>query len=215
MKDPTQKYIRRAQTYWYTDGLAEIGFALISLVLSIYFYAQVTLDPQSLLYRILDVGFLLILLGNMLLMRKLVSTLKARLTYPRTGYVSYQPPGTYHRIASTLLAFLVAILLAALILSGENIEVYMPAISGILIGAALAYFAYRSGPLHFYVLAALSAISGAGLSLTGTGSIYGLSLYYGLMGLALLISGLAVLRNYLVKTQPPRDSQEDEHESLH
>jgi hypothetical protein len=214
LKDPTEHLIRRTQNYWYTDGLAEIGFAFISLVLSLYFFGQATLAPGSFLYRALDVGFLLILLGTGVLVRKLILSLKARLTYPRTGYVSYPPPKTYHRLGSMLLAILISSVLVAIFSSGENIEAYMPAASGILIGAALAYFAYRNGLLRFYVLAALSSLLGTGLSFSGTGDIYGLSLYYGFMGLGLLISGLLVLRDYLLKTQPLEASQENRHGSI-
>jgi hypothetical protein len=209
MKDPTEQLIRRTQTYWYSDGLAEIGFAFISLVLSFYFYGHATLAPGSLLYRILDVGFLLILLGAALLTRRIITFFKARLTYPRTGYVSYRQPNTFHRLSKMLLAMLIAAILVALFSSINNTDTYMPAASGILIGAALAYFAYRYGPLRFYLLAALSSLIGAGLSLSGIGDIFGLSLYYGFMGLGLLLSGLLVLRDYLLKTQPPDDSQEN------
>jgi hypothetical protein len=212
MKDPTQPFIRRAQSYWYTDGLAEIGLAFISLVLSMYFYGQAILPPGSWFYRILDVGFLLILLGTGILVRKLILKLKTRLTYPRSGYVSYRAPKTYHLIGATLLAMLIGAVLVALFSSVEDIEAYMPAVTGILIGAAVTYFAFRSGPLRFYVLAALSALLGTGLSLSGTGDIYGLSLYYGLMGLGLLISGLLVLRDFLLKTEPLEDAGEDDHE---
>lgn len=211
MKESTEQLIRRTQTYWYSDGLAEIGLAFISLVLSMYLYGQVTLAPGSLLYRILDVAFLLILLGTGVLTRKVILRLKARLTYPRTGYVSYRAPNTIHRLGSALLALLISFVLVALFSSSENIETYMPAVSGILIGIASAYFAYRYGPLRFYLLAALSALLGTGLSLSGAGDIYGLSLYYGFMGLGLLVSGLMVLRDYLLKTQPVEDSKDHLH----
>jgi hypothetical protein len=162
----------------------------------------------------LDVGFLLILLSAGVLTRRLIFQLKARLTYPRTGYVSYRPPNTIHRLGTMLLALLISIVIVALLSSSENIETYMPAVSGILIGIASVYFAYRYGPLRFYLLAVLSALLGTGLSLSGAGDVYGLSLYYGFMGLGLLISGLLVLRDYLLKTQPLEKSQGNDHGKL-
>ncbi len=214
MKDPIDPLIQRTKTYWYTDGLAEIGFAFISLVLSIYFYGYATLTPGSLLYRALDVGFLLILLGTGLITRKLILSIKARLTHPRTGFVNYHSPKPLHRLAAVLLAILTASILVALIASYENMEAYMPAASGISIGIALAYFAYRHALIRFYLLAALSSLVGIGLSFSGFGDIFGLSLYYGSMGLGLLISGLIVLRDYLLKTQPLEDSQDKGHGKL-
>jgi ABC-type thiamin/hydroxymethylpyrimidine transport system permease subunit len=206
MEDPSEKIIQRTRVYWFSDGLAEIGFAIMSLVLSLYFYGYAALTPGSLLYRILDVGFLLILLGAALLTRRLITIIKTRLTYPRTGYVNYHQPKTVHLIGSTLLALLIAAILVTLFSSIDDIDAFMPAASGILIGAALAYFANRYGPLRFYLLAALSSLLGTGLSLFGVGNIYGLSIYYAFMGLGLLISGLLVLRDYLLKTQPLEDS---------
>lgn len=211
MKDPTEQFIRRAHNYWFTDGLTEIGFAVMGIVLSLYFYGQATLAPGSIFYRILDVGFLLILLVSGVIIQKLVANFKARLTYPRTGYVSYRSPTTAQRAGAAILAILISILIATLFSSSDNIDAYMPAASGILLGAALAYIAYRNGLLRFYLLAAVSALLGTGLSLAGTGDMYGLSLYYGLMGLALLISGLLILRDYLLKTQPPEELQEGQH----
>jgi hypothetical protein len=214
MKDPTDPIIRRAKNYWFTDGLTEIGFAVICLVLSIYFYGQATLTPGSIFYRILDVGFLLILLVSGIVTRRLVTNFKARLTYPRTGYVSYRQPKRIQTIGVAVLAFILSSMLVVLFSSSEISPAYLPAASGILIGAALTFTAYRYGLLRFYLLAAISAIFGTGLSLSGAGDIYGLSLYYGFMGLALIISGLLVLRDYLIKSEPSElvgDSQERDH----
>jgi hypothetical protein len=214
MKDPTDPFIRRAQNYWFTDGLTEIGFAVICLVLSIYFFGQATLTPGSILYRILDVGFLLILLVSGIVTRRLVTYFKERLTYPRTGYVSYRPPKSIHFIGAVILAFILSSMLVVLFASSEISPAYMPAASGILIGAALTFTAYRYGLLRFYLLAAISAILGTGLGLSGAEDMYGLSLYYGFMGLALIISGLLVLRDYLIKsepTEPVDDTKEHRH----
>jgi hypothetical protein len=214
MKDPTDPFIRRAQNYWFTDGLTEIGFAVLCLVLSLYFYGQATLTPGSIFYRILDVGFLLILLVSGIVIRRLITNFKAHLTYPRTGYVSYRPPKRIQTIATVILAFILSSMLVVLFSSSEISPAYMPAASGILIGAALTFTAYRFGLLRFYLLAAISAILGTWLSLSSAGDMYGLSLYYGLLGLALLISGLLILRDYLIKSEPSElmgDPQERDH----
>jgi hypothetical protein len=202
MKDPTDSFIRRAQNYWFTDGLTEIGFAVLCLVLSLYFYGQATLTPGSIFYRILDVGFLLILLVSGIVIRRVITNFKARLIYPRTGYVSYHPPKRIQTIGTVILAFILSSMLVVLFSSSEISPAYMPAASGILIGGALTFTAYRYGLLRFYLLAAISAILGTWLSFSGAGDMYGLSLYYGFMGLALLIMGLLILRDYLIKSEP-------------
>jgi hypothetical protein len=202
MKDPTNRLIHRTQTYWYSDGLAEIGFTTICLVLSAYFYGQATLAPESLLFRILDVGFLLILLVSGLVTRKLVGYMKIRLTYPRTGYVSYKQPSPAQWVASVALGIIISSASILLFYTRDNLDVYMPAISGILAGFVLMFFAYRSRVLRFLLLAILSILLGTGLSISGIGDMMGLSYYYGLMGLVLLFFGSFALRDYLMHTQP-------------
>jgi hypothetical protein len=202
MKDSADRMIQRTQTYWYSDGLAEIGFSIICLVLSAYFYGQATLAPGSLLFRMLDVGFLLILVGSGLIVRKLVTNLKTRVTYPRTGYVSYKQPKLAQHLGTIISGIVISSIMVLIYNKWDHIEALMPAATGTLVGAALIFFAYRSKILRFYLLAVISLLVGGVLSLSGLGDMMGLSYYYGLMALVLLIFGLTVLRDYLVNTQP-------------
>jgi hypothetical protein len=202
MKDPTDRLIQRTQTYWYADGLAEIGFSIICLVLSAYFYGQAMLAPGSLLFRILDVGFLLILVGSGLIVRKMITSLKIRVTYPRTGYVSYKQSKPVQRLGIMITGIVISSMMVLIFSKWDQMEALMPAATGALVGAALIFFAYRSNVLRFYLLAVISLLFGGGLSLSGLGEMMGLSYYYGLMTFILLIFGLLVLRNYLVNTQP-------------
>jgi hypothetical protein len=201
MKDPTDQFIQRTQTYWYTDGLAEIGMTFICLVLSAYFYGQATLAPNSFLFRVLDVGFLLILVVSGIITRKLVTTFKTRLTYPRTGYVNDKQPKPAHCLGSTVIGLILSAALILIFSRYDHIEAYMSAATGILIGAALMFFAYRSRVLRFYLLAAISVLLGSGLSLSDVGDMLGLSYYYGWMALVVLALGLLTLRGYLIKTK--------------
>jgi hypothetical protein len=202
MKDPTDRLIQRTQTYWYADGLAEIGFSIICLVLSAYFYGQAMLAPGSLLFRILDVGFLLILVGSGLIVRKMITSLKIRVTYPRTGYVSYKQSKPVQRLGIMITGIVISSTMVLIFSKWDQMEALMPAATGALVGAALIFFAYRSKVLRFFLLAVVSLLLGGGLSLSGLGEMMGLSYYYGLMAFVLLIFGLLVLRNYLVNTQP-------------
>lgn len=203
MEDPNDRLIRRTQTYWYSDGLAEIGLTIICLLLSIYFYAQATLAHDSWLFRILDMGFLLILLLGILITRKFISFLKAHLTYPRTGYVSYKPPTPAQKLGSIALAIFTSAALIFVINFGRfNVETYLPIITGLLVGVILFAFGLRSRVFRFFLLATISALLGSGITLMNPGDMLGLSYYYGLIGLAVLISGLLVFRDYLAKTQP-------------
>jgi hypothetical protein len=58
---------------------------------------------------------------------------------------------------------------------------------------------------RFYALAAISLILGVGMSLSGLGNDPGLAIFYGLMGLAVTISGAVTLYNYLQNNPPAQE----------
>jgi hypothetical protein len=87
---PTDSPGRRAATYWFVDGLPEIAFGLALFILGVWGVALGVLYWRN--WWML-VGFTLayLLLIVMLIMhRRFLDFLKARITYPRTGYV--RPP---------------------------------------------------------------------------------------------------------------------------
>jgi hypothetical protein len=76
------------------------------------------------------------------------------------------------------------------------------------VGAILIFLqGRRAGLERFYVLGGMSILLGIALSLSGLPEGYGLGLFYGLMGLAYLISGGIVLRRYLLENPLPADAE--------
>jgi hypothetical protein len=81
------------------------------------------------------------------------------------------------------------------------------AMTGILFGAVLAATAGRStGLARFYLLGAISFTLGVALSFSRLPQGYALGLFYGLMGVAALISGGLVLRRYLSENPLPAEA---------
>jgi hypothetical protein len=80
---------RRAAAYWFVDGLPEIAFGVLFLAMGV---AGVALGfyPKDRLIRAVffavSIGFVVLFSWD----RKILDYIKARLTYPRTGYV--RPP---------------------------------------------------------------------------------------------------------------------------
>lgn len=193
---------KRTKRYWYTDGLHEIAFGFICLVLSLYFLAQVLLPQGSLLANLLTAGFVLLLLGSAFLTRWIVTTLKERLTYPRTGYVSYAKPAARYNWLSAILGLLFAILLVTFFATHPASLAWMSAASGLVFAAVWAALGYRLGLSRFYLLAGAALIFGAIPTFTGMQEILGLATFYGLIGLAMFVSGGLTLKSYLENTQP-------------
>jgi len=192
---------QRAQQYWFTDGIGELAVGGVFLLVALYFGAQAVLPEDSFLGSMLAPAMLLVFVGAGVIARSLIRTLKERLTYPRTGYVAYRQPDKKRRWITLLFAMGMAMLVSALFASAPASLAWIPAVSGLLIGVYWLYYGHRLGLVRFYVLAALSAIMGTAITLAGLGEARGLPLYYGVIGLALLVSGGFTLRLYL--RQPP------------
>ena len=209
MNDNINYHVQKTRQYWHIDGLAELVAGGIFLFLGAYFFALSALPPNSLLNTLLQAGFALIFIGSLLLGKRLVATLKARLTFPRTGFVAYRPPTNRSRWISAGLAFLMATLVVALMATAPASLAWMPAITGLIVGGAWLIFASRLGLPRFFLLAIASLVFGIGLSLTGLGDILGLAIYYALMSLTLLLSGGLTLRSYLKQAPAPQEEPDE------
>lgn len=91
---------RRAATYWFADGLPEVAFGLSLFVLGVWGIALGVLHWRN---WWMGVGFALaylMLLVMLIVHRRILDFLKARITYPRTGYV--RPPADFPNKSDSL-----------------------------------------------------------------------------------------------------------------
>ncbi len=201
MNDEIDHTIQRTKRYWYIDGLPDIVFGSILLLLGLYFYLKTILPPDSTLSSILTISFVLIVIGCGWGGGKIINYFKERLTYPRTGYVSYPKPKTSHRLATGIVGMLIASLLTVLIATSPGSLFLLPAVMGVLIGVAILYFGSKLGMLRYYLFAVLSALIGIGLSWFQIDRDLSITFYYFAMGLALMVTGIYTLWNYLRQTE--------------
>lgn len=201
MKNQIDHTIQRTKRYWYIDGLPDIIFGSILLLVGLYFYMKTVLPPDSMLSSMLTISFVFLIIGCGWIGGKIINYLKERLTYPRTGYVSYPKPKTSHRLATGFLGMLIASLLTALIATSPGSLFLLPTVMGVLIGVAILYFGSKLGKLRYYLFAALSALIGIGLSWFQIDRELSIAIYYFGMGLALMVTGIYTLWNYLRQTQ--------------
>lgn len=197
---------KRTERYWYEDGIWEIGFGLINLLLAGYFALARWVLSGQLPAPVLVVLQLAVLLAIFGVMGRLVRYLKERITYPRTGYVAYRRGPLKARARRILLIGLVSGGVAAglaLLSNASALRSYTTLISGVVISAMLVYLGARYDLLRMYGQAALTLAISLSISLLPVGEEAARSLFFGGYGLIFLISGSLVLAGYLRRTQPP------------
>ena len=206
MKQELNKSLLRAVQYHYIDGTFEFTFSGLCLVLAAFFYVQAKL-PESLISTILMWLFVLIIPSGSILINRLVNRFKEKVTYPRTGYLSYQKPKGVNKAVKTGFAMgvtaIIGGLMAAIITRSPQALDWMPGLTSFVFAFVFAWIGFRSSLPRFLLLGFLLLLSGVLLSVTGFGNILGLSLFYAIAGLLLLVSGALTLRVYLLRN--PRD----------
>lgn len=206
MDKQLDKAQQRARQYWHEDGVLELVMGGLCLLLGLYFYFQTTLDPESTLFQILNVGMVLIVFGGVILGRRLVSYVKDHFTYPRTGFVSYRRKHTekvqnWINVAVSIV-MLVVVLISVLLINATQAYAWMPVVAGVVFGVVMLVIAYGTGLLRFYILAGVCILSGSGLGLAGIGNILGLAIFFLIVGVGFLISGGFTLGNYIQGSEP-------------
>ncbi len=191
---------QRVKRYWYTDGIGELIGGGMFILLGIYFALQGFLRQNSMIGGILQVSLILVMIGGMAVSRRLINTLKTRLTYPRTGYVEYQVDEQkmkFRRVWVMILAFVISALTMVFVRLFQAFDSIV-AVTGVAVGLILVILRAKSAGLsRFYLLGTISIALGLALSMSGLSNGYNLGLFYGLMGLCFMLSGGWTLRRYL------------------
>ncbi len=199
---------KRVYRYWYEDGLAEIATGCLFILVGLVLGAQGLAPSGSSLGAIASLAFPVAVVGGVLAVRRLVNIAKERITYPRTGYVQYGRPGPRRRLLSAVLGGSMGIVVAAVLASGPASLVWLPLLQGLIIGAFWLYMGTRLDLIRFYVLAALSALIGIAIALSGVADLWGSAAYFGGMGVVMVVGGGLALRSYLRQTQPTGEEGE-------
>ena len=206
MNNNLDQTIKRTRQYWYVDGLAEIAFGGLCLLLGLYFFTRAASPSGSAIGFILDVGFVILVVGYGFLAGRILKAVKTRLTYPRTGYISYSHSKVKKRRTTAIIGVIIGAVLGVTFSAAPASLDWIPAINGLLIGGAWLFVAYKIGLPRFYAMALLSALLGIGISIAGLGDRLGLAVYYLATSLIMLALGGFTLYAYLRDTQPPRST---------
>ncbi len=204
MKDNFGQLLRRPRQYWFADGLPEIAIGCIFLVTGLLISGQAAAPGGSPWKGLTSLAFPILIVGGMWLAQRLVAAAKARLTYPRTGYVAYPRPSRRRRVLSTVLGAVAGGLAAFMLLTATALTFRLSfLLQGLFVGLLMALIG--QGLVRFYVLGALAAILGISLAVAAIPEEPGTGIFYGLIGLALVISGVITLWRYLRQNPLPQE----------
>ena len=204
MSDTYKDIEQKTRRYWYVDGLAEIFIGLLLAVTGLMVLAMEAAPPGSWQRITLVSGMMVIILGGAWLGGKIVKAVKARVTYPRTGYVSYHKPSRQRRRRNILIMIPIAAIWTILVvIFGKGLIAWAPLIEGLVLAAIL--WVAGMGMLRFYLLAGLSLAVGGILAYLQIGENMGQMAFNAVMGLFLAISGTITLIQYLRQTSTPGD----------
>lgn len=202
----TDNILKHAYAHWFEDGLAEIRLGIVLTAVGALRALIHFNPPPSPAYYWLSASILIVLLGYGWGSTRAVKAFKARITYPRTGYVANKPRPRH--LKRWLVILLLAGILGGLIGVAATrpdvpfIEAFVPITMGVCGAAASVYVARRSGVARFYTLAVLSAGIGIAVSLLDVGLVLGISYFYFSVGLAQVVVGSVGLVLYLRRNRP-------------
>jgi hypothetical protein len=196
---------KRAHQHWYEDGIAEIVVGIYFLLLALLFYAQDWLGWPLLM----AVGLPLITIGGLFALAPLVQRAKARITYPRTGFVHHRSRTAKFRWPALLLGAAIGLTIGILVgglvtfpvQDEEALLVWLPLVQATLLALILGLMAHRFDLARYYVLSGISLIVGAAIVVARVGLEVGTAVHMTIMGAAFISAGLITLRNFLRQTE--------------
>ncbi|MCE1255279.1 MAG: hypothetical protein LWX83_17235 [Anaerolineae bacterium] len=200
---------KKAMQYWYVDGLSELSVGLLFLLLGLtYWLVNIWPHPQ----RGFFLGLLLplIQLGLFLAGAWVVRELKKRLTYPRTGFISYRRPPLKKRLPRTLFSMLAALIVSALtigllsylMINGFLSDNWITTVTAFFIAIICLVFNASIRLTRFYILALYVFLAGLFISLSGINPDISNPCFLMLVGVGWLVSGAVTLYVYLKNTSP-------------
>jgi len=193
---------RRARRYWYEDGLGEIAVGAVFTLLGGYFAVQATLAGRldRLADVLLNLLFPIIVIAAGLGMRRIIGKVKERLVFPRAGYARCAEIRRVPKWVTGMIAGATAGLIAALVRTAPDIEAWVPAFQGFVMGAFLWWMGRFSGLARFPLLALVVALLGVAVALARVSSTVAGALFFGPVGLLLVLSGWLAFRRFVRAT---------------
>jgi MFS family permease len=198
-----EEVMRNTRKYWYVDGLTEIaGGGLIVGIAAFYYLTSLVENPitRSLL---LTFGLPLVILLGGYFIRKIIPWLKERITYPRTGYLSFRKKARSQKTRRFVMLLIIAVMVSAVTAFFTRLlpERYIPLVTSIFFMLYTCYLGYQAAVRRFYLIAVISLLVGVLVTWLNPSGILPFVYLLGGVGLTWVAGGAAALFQYLQKTE--------------
>jgi len=207
MRDEIGQIVRKTYSYWWVDGMVEIGMGLFFGMLSGYNYLLTTLPLNPTAGAIMAIMEPLFFVACWFGYGRLVRWVKKTITYRRTGYVAYQPRNrrvrTKRAIISGILGFGMALLVTYI--GPEILKISVQFIVGGVLALVTFFLAFRHGINRLLVVAAAEFALGLWTSTLPMDSELCSILLMTSIGAVWLISGIGAFIVYLFHTKPSQE----------
>jgi hypothetical protein len=192
--------VRRTYRYYYDDGIVEMAVGLLFVLTGGVLFAWMGVGSSVWVTVILILAMLALAAGGILLLTQGIKIAKERVTYPRTGYVSYREKNP-NRGRWWFMAMAIIIIVTA----GFWPEALndMSILIGALLFIVLAYLGYRVGLRRFFLTATATLLIGLVSASLVTEEFVGVAVTFGASGMVLLLSGVCAFRSYLDSNPVP------------
>lgn len=204
MNENVDKIVQRTYSYYYEDGLVEMGLGILLSASGLLFFTWQALQDGGWLGGVLAVVSALLVFGGVYAMRWAIQRAKEQVTHPRTGYASYRE-GEPAVARWLILAVVMGVVVAGLFLP-EALE-RLALMEGALLGAILVYLGYRLGIIRFYLIGAAILLIGAAATYLYADDALGSAVTFGGSGVVLLLSGVVTFAAYLLRHPQPKNGE--------
>ena len=204
MAHKVERYIKQTYRYFYEDGLVEIAVGLLMVVVGTVMFSWQYVSSSLFRAVILVIVLPALIIGGMALVMQFVRKAKERVTYARTGYVSFrqgEPKG------SRWVLLLSALVLFAIIFFLPEAFSRLQFATGYFLAVILCYLGFRLGVRRFYGISVLTFLIGLTATISIAKEIEGTGLTIAGAGTLLLLSGVLIFFRYLQQHPEPGNEQ--------
>jgi hypothetical protein len=195
---------RRPQQYWNVDGLPELVMGVLWMLWGVAWLVGEALPRSAANYYWMITPVLLA--GSGVVAIRVIRSLKARVTFPRTGYVEWKEPTTMARLGTAAIAIVVAAVLAAVVLRGGAGEGRnAPVVLGVILSLGFLVASVRQHAPHLLALAGVALALGLAVGTIAEGWTAANWIF---VGIGAATAALGALRLSRFISQNPRTSVE-------